>query len=162
MLFSRRDQRLGDMAAGALVLRERRGAALRPVELLVPPGCEHLVMTLDVGAMSADDYELVRSFLVRWRDFAGPQRVAVAADGGGPAVAAVPPPLPAGLGPDYYLACLGAAYQYRHPSGTPAPGPPVPAPPGPQLGGPAQPQWGSGYGASPRDYDEPSGWPAPR
>ena len=94
MLFSGRDQRLGDMAAGALVLRERQGGALRPVELLVPPGCEQLVTTLDVGAMSADDYELVRSFLVRWRDFAGPQRVAVAATVAAPVVAAVQAPPP--------------------------------------------------------------------
>jgi hypothetical protein len=147
MLFSSRDQRLGDMAAGALVLRERQGRALRPVELLVPPGCEQLVMTLDVGAMSADDYELVRSFLVRWRDFAGPQRVAVAATVAGPLWQRFRHPIPAGLGPDYYLACLGAAYQYRHQSGEAAP---------------AQPQWGSPYDAPPRDYGEPSGWPAPR
>jgi uncharacterized RDD family membrane protein YckC len=147
MLFSGRDQRLGDMAAGALVLRERQGRALRPVELLVPPGCEQLVMTLDVGAMSADDYELVRSFLVRWRDFAGQQRVAVAATVAGPLWQRFRHPIPAGLGPDYYLACLGAAYQYRHQSGQAAP---------------AQPQWGNPYGTPPRDYGEPSGWPAPR
>ena len=147
MLFSGRDQRVGDMAAGALVLRERPGRALRPVELLVPPGCEQLVMTLDVGAMSADDYELVRSFLVRWRDFAGQQRVAVAATVAGPLWQRFRHPIPAGLGPDYYLACLGAAYQYRHQSGQAAP---------------AQPQWGSPYDAPPRDYGEPSGGPAPR
>ena len=147
MLFSGRDQRVGDMAAGALVLRERPGRALRPVELLVPPGCEQLVMTLDVGAMSADDYELVRSFLVRWRDFAGQQRVAVAATVAGPLWQRFRHPIPAGLGPDYHLACLGAAYQYRHQSGQAAP---------------AQPQWGSPYDAPPRDYGEPSGWPAPR
>ena len=147
MLFSGRDQRVGDMAAGALVLRERPGRALRPVELLVPPGCEQLVMTLDVGAMSADDYERVRSFLVRWRDFAGQQRVAVAATVAGPLWQRFRHPIPAGLGPDYYLACLGAAYQYRHQSGQAAP---------------AQPQWGSPYDAPPRDYGEPSGWPAPR
>ncbi len=147
MLFSGRDQRVGDMAAGTLVLRERQGQALRPVELLVPPGCEQLVTTLDVGAMSADDYELVRAFLVRWRDFAGPQRVAVAATVAGPLWQRFRHPIPPGLGPDYYLACLGAAYQYRHRSG-----PAVPAPP----------QWGQPYDAAPADYGEPSGWAAPR
>jgi uncharacterized RDD family membrane protein YckC len=117
MLLSPRGQRLGDMAAGTLVLRERRGQALSPVELLVPPGCEQLVTTLDVGAMSADDYELVRSFLVRWRDFAVPQRAAVAATVAGPLWQRFRHPVPADLGPDYYLACLGAAYQRRHRSG---------------------------------------------
>jgi uncharacterized RDD family membrane protein YckC len=149
MLFSRRDQRLGDMAAGALVLRERPGGALRPVRLLVPPGCEQLVRTMDVGAMSADDYELVRSFLVRWRDFAGPQRAAVAARLAAPLWQRFRHPLPAGLGPDYYLACLGAAYQYRHHSGPFGPlqaaAPPVAVVPG-----------------LPRDQAGPGGWATPR
>jgi uncharacterized RDD family membrane protein YckC len=115
MLLSGRDQRLGDMAAGTLVLREHRRGALRPVQLLEPPGCEHLVRTMDVGAMSAADYELVRSFLVRWSQFNEQQRAAVAATLAGPLWQRFRHPLPAGLRPDYYLACLGAAYQFRHP-----------------------------------------------
>ena len=118
MLFSRHSQRLGDLAAGTLVLRERQGRALRPVELLVPPGCEQLVLALDVGAMTTEDYELVRSFLVRWREFPGQQRAAVAATVAAPLWQRFRHAVPAGLGPDYYLACLGAAYQYRHPSST--------------------------------------------
>ncbi|MGA3219300.1 MAG: RDD family protein [Acidimicrobiales bacterium] len=149
MLFSRREQRLGDMAAGTLVLRERQGGTLRPVRLLVPPGCEQLVMTMDVGSMSADDYELVRSFLVRWRDFAGPQRATVAATLAGPLWQRFRHPIPAGLGPDYYLACLGAAYQYRHHSGpygaAQAAEPSVLVPPPP-----------------PRNQGGPGDWAAPR
>ncbi len=122
MLFSRHSQRLGDLAAGTLVLRERQGGALRPVELLVPPGCEQLVLTLDVGAMTTADYELVRSFLVRWREFPGQQRTVVAATVAGPLWQRFRHTLPAGLGPDYYLACLGAAYQYRHPPAPATPG----------------------------------------
>jgi uncharacterized RDD family membrane protein YckC len=126
MLLSGRDRRLGDMAAGTLVLRERRGGVLRPVQLLVPPGCEQLVTTMDVGAMSAGDYELVRAFLLRWRDFGDERRSAVAATVAGPLWQRFRHPIPPGLGPDYYLACLGAAYQYRHHSGPPVQGPPDP------------------------------------
>ena len=99
--------------------------------------------------MSADDYELVRSFLVRWRDFAGPQRAAVAARLAAPLWQRFRHPLPAGLGPDYYLACLGAAYQYRHHSGPFGPlqaaSPPVAVVPG-----------------LPRDQAGPGGWATPR
>jgi uncharacterized RDD family membrane protein YckC len=169
MLFSGHDQRLGDMAAGTLVLRERQGRALQPVELLVPPGCEQLVTRMDLGAMSADDYELVRSFLVRWRDFGAQQRVSVAATLAGPLWQRFRHPIPAGLGPDYYLACLGAAYQYRHLSGNRAPAqaawagsPPVGAEPLEDAPVHRQAQWGSSYGASPGDYQGPSDWSAPR
>jgi uncharacterized RDD family membrane protein YckC len=144
---SQRDQRLGDMAAGTLVLREHRGGSLRPVRLLVPPGCEYLVQTMDVGGMTARDYELVRSFLVRWRDFPAWQRPAVAAKLAGPLWQRYKHPMPVGLGPDYYLACLGAAYQFRHPIGYPLPGD------GATRAGPSgQPQavearqWGGGPG----------------
>jgi uncharacterized RDD family membrane protein YckC len=149
MLFSRHSQRLGDLAAGTLVLRERQGGALRPIELLVPPGCEQLVRSLDVGAMTTDDYELVRSFLVRWRDFAGQQRAAVAATVAGPLWQRFRHPIPTGLGPDYYLACLGAAYQYRHQSAPPA-----------ALR--AAPGWGGPDASPPGDYSGPPGWSAPR
>jgi hypothetical protein len=166
MLFSRRDQRLGDMAGGALVLRERRTGALRPVQLLVPPGCEQLVRTMDVGAMSAGDYELVRSFLLRWSDFAGAQRETVAATLAGPLWQRFRHPVPFGLGPDYYLACLGAAYQYHHQSGpslsAPAGEISFPAPPGPPWGSRPVTQWGSPPGAPPGPDAGASGWVAPR
>jgi uncharacterized RDD family membrane protein YckC len=123
IFLSRHDQRLGDMAAGTLVLRERRGGQLQPVRFSVPPGCEPIVKAMDVGAMTVGDYELVRSFLVRWRDFGDLQRPAVAARLAGPLWQRFRHPIPAWLGPDYYLACLGAAYQFRHPLGGPATGP---------------------------------------
>lgn len=119
MLLSPREQRLGDMAAGTLVLRYRRARALRPVLLLVPPGYEEFVRTIDVGAMTAADYEVVRSFLVRWRDFGDRRRPAVAAKVAAPLWQRFKHPVPAGLGPDYYLACLGAAYQRHHPATPP-------------------------------------------
>jgi uncharacterized RDD family membrane protein YckC len=139
MIFlSKRDQRLGDMAAGTLVLRQRRGRReLGPVFIRVPPGCEQLVQTMDVGAMTAEDYELVRSFLVRWADFDNGRRATVAAKLAQPLWLRFKHPLPAGMGPDYYLACLGAAYQFRHPVNYRALAPPyVPGPP------PAPSSWG--------------------
>ena len=117
MLVSKRSQRLGDLVGDTLVLRRARSSvrALLPVHFAVPPGCEELVRLMDVGAMTPADYELVRSFLIRWHEFNAARRPAVAATVAAPLWQRFRQPLPGWLGPDYYLACLGAAYQFRHP-----------------------------------------------
>lgn len=157
ILLSKRDQRLGDMAAGTLVFRERRGRRyVMPVYIMAPPGLEHLVQTLDVGAMTAQDYEVVRAFLVRWSDFDARRRPAIAATLAAPLWQRFRHPLPPGLGPDLYLACLGAAYQYRHPlpvSATYGPGP-WGAPPAPPY---APAPWGA---AQPDPVPAPGPWAA--
>jgi uncharacterized RDD family membrane protein YckC len=151
IFVSRRDQRLGDMVAGTMVLRERRGGRLQPVQVVVPPGCEQLVSTMDVGAMTPGDYELVRSFLVRWNDFGDRQRPVIAAKVAGPLWQRFRHPVPPALGPEYYLACLGAAYQSRRPMNFgerpgAAPGPGEPLLPAPAT---APPQWGASGGWAP-------------
>ena len=157
-LFSRRHQRLGDMVAGTIVLRDRVAEpppwALR---FTVPPGAESYAMTLDASVLSPRDYEVVRSFLLRARGLApGPrrelgQRLATA-------LAArlhhTPPPT---VSAELFLSCLVARYQERHwaPPGEGAvqPGLPPPQPPAQQpvapeqahrAGQPLQPQdtWG--------------------
>ena len=178
MVVSRRSQRLGDLVGGTLVVRTGRSAlrAVLPVHFSVPPGCEELVRLMDVGAMTPADYELVRSFLMRWHEFNAAQRPAVAATLAVPLWQRFRHPLPGWLGPDYYLACLGAAYQIRHPYNQP----PVAAPsmPGAPFdggwgAGPAwgdRPAWGPGpsWGTSqpagnPTERPTtPSGWVAPR
>jgi len=184
IFLSKRDQRLGDMVAGTLVLRERRGRRdLYPVYLMAPPGCEQLVQTMDVAAMTAEEYELVRSFLMRWNDFDAWARQQVAAKLAGPLWQRYRQPLPPYFGPDYYLACLGAAYQFRHPANLGGPtfapnapsalGPWAAAPP-PTYGSWAPPpppalsgsvSWaappGPGPGAAPPTYAPPGPWAPP-
>ena len=66
IIFSRRDQRVGDLVAGTIVLRER--SATSPgvaVTFPTPPGYEAYVASLDVTRLSAAQYSLVRSFLMR-------------------------------------------------------------------------------------------------
>jgi uncharacterized RDD family membrane protein YckC len=67
VLISRRNQRLGDLVAGTLVLRERTGARAPMVAatFAVPAGWEGYAATIDVGALSTSDYEIIRSFLLR-------------------------------------------------------------------------------------------------
>jgi uncharacterized RDD family membrane protein YckC len=126
IILSGRDQRLGDIAAGTVVLRVSRDHDVVPVRFLPPPGCEQFVATVDVGAMSAADYEVVRAFLLRWPEFRAEQRLALAAQVAGPLWQRSRHRLPAGMSPDIYLACLGCAYQLHHQGNQGAPGPWLP------------------------------------
>jgi hypothetical protein len=148
VLLSRRDQRLGDMAAGTLVMRERSGARpTAPVAFGPPRGWEGYVYQLDVGRMSPGDYEAVRAFLLRARDLAPAARESLATRLATPVASRLAPPPPPGMAPELWLWCAAAAYQLRH-GGPPQPqwGPPQWGPPqwGPpqQQWGPPQQQWG--------------------
>lgn len=149
-LFSRRNQRLGDMAAGTLVVRERTGAATPTAAwFTVPPGLEPYVATLDVSGLSAADQSAVRSFLLRAPSLAGPARTRLALQLAQPIAARVRTQPPDGVGPELFLACVAAAWQQRAggqpwpaPAPPPPPGtqpPPPPPPPSPPGGGFARP-----------------------
>ena len=66
ILVSKRNQRVGDMAAGTLIVRDRRAApaGARWVEN-VSPETEHYVDTWDVSSVREDEIVTVRSFLAR-------------------------------------------------------------------------------------------------
>lgn len=66
-LGSRRFQRLGDHLAGTVVVRERGAGADRahPRRFVPYPGWEAWTARLDTTRLTADDYRLVRSFLLR-------------------------------------------------------------------------------------------------
>jgi uncharacterized RDD family membrane protein YckC len=166
MLVSKRSQRLGDLVGDTLVLRRSRLSvrAVLPVHFAIPPGCEELVRLMDVGAMTPADYELVRSFLIRWHEFNAAQRPGVAATVAAPLWQRFRQPLPGWLGPDYYLACLGAAYQFRHPYNQPQVGPPSPPGAAFDAGWGAAPSWGANQpaGGPPPSPAAPSDWVAPR
>lgn len=114
-LFTRRAQRLGDLAAGTLVIRERRhrrGVAAMRFE--PPSGAEEYADRLDVTALREDDYLAVRSVLVRAAGLP-PTTAAPLADEAVravlPRITPVPPP---GMPSWAVCACIAAAYQRRH------------------------------------------------
>ena len=114
-LFTRRAQRLGDLAAGTIVIRERRGRrGVTAMRFDPPPGAEDYVDRLDVTGLDEADYLAVRSVLVR----AGTLRAETAGPLAGEAVRAVLPRItpapPPGMPPAAVLACVAAAYQRRH------------------------------------------------
>lgn len=114
-LFTRRAQRLGDLAAGTVVIREaRRGDAPTALRFDPPPGTEGYAARLDVSALDEEDYGAIRSVLVRARSLP-PAAAVPLADAAVRAVSGrVTPAPPAGLHPLAVLTCFAAAYQRRH------------------------------------------------
>ena len=137
-LLSKRHQRLGDMVAGTVVLRER-AAETTPwaSQFLVPRGAESYAVTIDPSGLSAGDYELVRSFLLRAQKLAPQPR----RDIGDRLARLYEHKLhhdrPDTVSAELFLSCLAARYQERHfrpqESSAPEPAPPdtVPDPPPP-------------------------------
>jgi uncharacterized RDD family membrane protein YckC len=122
ILATKRNQRLGDLVAGTLVLRERRAAqALGAVTFWVPPGWEPYAATLDVSGVSATDYQAIRSFMVRaatldpWTRDRLAREIATAVL---PRLHHQPPP---GVSPEVFLVCVAALYQARQRRVAPAP-----------------------------------------
>lgn len=115
ILAGRRDQRLGDRLAGTLVVRSASLTMQSKVFGFPPlPGYEAYVAGLDVAALSAERYEVLRSFLTRVGELTPDARQALAnrlAAGTAAAIGAVPSP---SMHPEAFLASVVAAYQQRH------------------------------------------------
>ncbi len=130
IILSKRDQRLGDLTAGTLVLRERTASGHLAVAVTFPPpyGLEGYVATLDVSTLSGEQYGLVRSFLMRVVDLSYDARNSLAVKLANAVAFELRLTPPANLAPEPFLACVAAAYQRRY--GGPPPPQPSPAPPG--------------------------------
>jgi hypothetical protein len=143
ILLSQRDQRLGDLVAGTLVIRERTGAAQpAPVWFMVPPGYEHYAATLDVSGLSAAEYGAVRAFLVRAGSLDPYRRFDLARQMATPLLGRLRHTRPAGVGAEALLACVAAVYQARQRQAAASPWrPPLSAepPPGAAPQGPWAP-----------------------
>ncbi|HKP99486.1 MAG TPA: RDD family protein [Actinomycetes bacterium] len=114
ILFTRDNQRLGDLVAGTLVLRERSAlAAPAPVSFTPPPGLEHYTATLDPSGVGNEEYQAVRTFLLRAPSLSPGPRSALALQLANPLAARLRPPPPPGISPELYLQCVAAAYQQR-------------------------------------------------
>ena len=138
VIFTEKNQRLGDLSAGTLVLRERTSAAnaAAPMSFPAPYGYESYVASIDVSALTNAQYGVIRSFLIRVLQLTPGARAALAvklANSTSLQLRHTPPP---GIPPELFLVCVAAGYQLRH--GGPAAPPPVWAPPaGPAWGPPA-------------------------
>src|SRR5215510_13291178 len=123
-LLSPRDQRLGDMAAGTLVVRERSAQSqVMPAWFAAPPGYEGYVASLDVSALDDDAYGLVRTYLMRYAQLTPGAREHLALRLANPLAVRMDHVPPRWLHPYMFLVCLAAAWQRTH--GAPAPAPPA-------------------------------------
>lgn len=109
-------QRLGDMAAGTYVVRERRSLntlASREVVIPAPRGHHDTVAMIDPSALDVSQAALVRSFLVRVTELEPVSRAALAEQLAGRVSERLSSPIPAGIHPETWLACVAAAGQQR-------------------------------------------------
>ena len=145
MLASARSQRLGDLVAGTVVLRERSGARTpTAVTFAPPPGCEPYVAALDVSGLTAADYTAVRAFLLRAGSLEPYRRYELARQLATPLLVRLRHTPPDWVTPELLLWCIAAAYQARQ-RWTPAQAPPAPPPsmtPPPSVAPPASPSGG--------------------
>ena len=136
MLFTKDNVRLGDIAAGTIVVRERTGAVMPTATVFrVPYGCDAYVASLDVSGLTAEDYGAVRNLLLRAPSLTGEARWDLSRQLGTHVAGRMRQTPPSWAGPELFLACVAAAYQQRYAGPAPAPpsaptwGAPPPAPP---------------------------------
>ncbi len=153
VLATRDNRRLGDLAAGTLVIRTRRvvGRTAVPVSFHPHPGSEDYTRTLDVSLVDNDMHQAIRSFLLRAQDFSPEVRWGLAVKFATAAARRIKATPPAGMHPETFLvsvlsACAqstpGDARQAFTPHPAPAwAGPAAPAPVSPE---PAGSVWASG------------------
>jgi hypothetical protein len=145
-LLSPRSQRLGDLAAGTMVLRERSATSAPMAVWFSPPaGLEAYAYNLDVSSVTDAQFAVIRSFLLRVHELTTEARVAMAFRIAAPITEAMHHRPPPGVHPEQFLVAVAAAYQRRHapvPGAAPAPSPPAgyaPPPPPPRAAYPPQP-----------------------
>lgn len=119
---SERGQRLGDLAAGTVVIRERR--ARQPVRAMhypIPPGWEQQARLLDVAALGSHDRAVIRDTLRRADTLQPTVRQQLMAEVADAIVERVAPEPPEGADAELYLRCVAARLAERGASRT-APG----------------------------------------
>jgi uncharacterized RDD family membrane protein YckC len=140
IIFSKRNQRVGDMVAGTIVLRERSAASPGvAVSFPPPPGYEAYVASLDVTPISAEQYSVIRNFLMRVFQLSTPARMTLAVRLANPTAVLMHHSPPPAVGPELFLVCVAAAYQQRHGGPAATLGPAALAPFGSQVGPPRPP-----------------------
>jgi uncharacterized RDD family membrane protein YckC len=114
ILVSRRNQRLGDMAAGTIVVRDRKPESAGASWVhAVAPGTVDEATSWDVSSIREDEVATVRSFLARRHELTPPARIHLANELAArlrPKVAGEDPNLP----PELFLERLAAAKSRRH------------------------------------------------
>lgn len=111
-LLSKRHQRLGDLVAGTLVLRERTAAAAPTVNrFTIPPGAEGYADTIDPTGLSPREYEAAREFLLRAASLRPQARYDIGTRLAQGLAAKLQHSIPEGVSPELFLMCVAGRYQ---------------------------------------------------
>lgn len=141
MLVTQRNQRLGDLVAGTVVLRERTvGGSTAPVRFTVPAGAEGYAETLDTGGLTASEYQQIRAYLLRAPSLRPEARARLSQELAARTASVLAHRPPSWVTPETFLVIVAARYQQRPGAG------PVAA---------EQPA------AAPSAWPPPASWPAP-
>jgi len=112
VLGTARHQRVGDLMAGTVVIRDPVRTRLpQAVWFPVPPGLEGLAAGIDPTAMTDEQYTVIRSFLLHNRELSPDARFALAADLAGRAALTLRHAGPGRVHPESYLLCVISRYQ---------------------------------------------------
>lgn len=143
-----RGQRLGDLAAGTLVIRERRAVReLEAVRFTPPSGQEAYAASLDVSALTSAEYAAVRDALRRSPQLPPSARESVMNALASRLLPRVRPAPEASMAAETWLTCVAAAVQSASvpvgragsSTGPPVDPPPPRTPPPPPDGGETPP-----------------------
>lgn len=114
VLGTRRHQRVGDMMAGTVVIRDPDRTALpQALWFPVPPGYEAYAAGIDPTAMTDEQYTVLRTFLVRNREFTPDARYRLAAELAERVSRTLQHSWTPAVHPEAYLLCVVARYQRR-------------------------------------------------
>jgi hypothetical protein len=114
VLGTRRRQRVGDLLAGTIVIRDPERTAL-PAALWfpVPYGYEQYAATIDPTSMTDEQYTVIRAFALRANELDRSARFAVAETLAAKLAAAIHHDRPAEVHAETFLMCAIARYQRR-------------------------------------------------
>lgn len=110
-----RHQRVGDLLAGTIVIRDPTRTLLPPaVWFPVPTGLEAFAASIDPTAMTDQQYTVIRTFLIRNRELSVDARYSLAADLAARAAATLHHDGLRRVHPEAYLLCVISRYQRRN------------------------------------------------
>lgn len=111
-LLTRRSQRIGDLAAGTVVIRSN---TVKPSPIFFAPamGAEHFSATFDAGRIEPQHYALIREFLVRAHDLTPEARRHVAEQLADGLATVSQKPKPPDLDAERFVVAAVFAYQRR-------------------------------------------------
>jgi uncharacterized RDD family membrane protein YckC len=115
VVATRRHQRVGDLLAGTVVIRDPERTPLpQAVWFPVPQGLDQFAATIDPTALTDQQYTVIRSFLMRNREFSADARHAMASDLAARAAAQLHHEHAGSVHPEAFLLCVVARYQRRN------------------------------------------------